>query len=660
MERYMANAYETLIEDPEDWSIVLLTGIELYVAIDKIAVKEIPMLADYPPEIPITSLERLLLRTRSSLHRLSCAYQYLSLRGSQSRPGWSVLSDEFSEDSLPVRYYNQSWHLQQLKARIEEDAMVAAPAGLQRGGAALREVHDEHQTHPPERSPTEGSEMSQSPLPASPLDAKVVVFELQCPTCIRIWRAAAPRILYGFNERVFQDRFLGELEADHLLSSIPALQPYLVERQGPPVQIHFACFCPEGSQSWSNPILCYVVHWQHEKKDKLSIWSNETCHPKDGEIQFRLTFGARGNQMATYIEHTSHFPNNVLAAQVNCPPDLSLDEFIAFAHLRSCGSLQWLSILHGLRSRTLNLRREEVHYLLTHSAFQVGPLDLNTGMWTWHEELQESSFCNAILDELESLFVDVGGGAIDGLLMSNISLLLARVLASSPCEDVSERIIMLLRRVRRKTFGWVQELSYDLTKAPANNERKILLATMAATCRSTFDADPDILHKLFHSAEDVDGLLTCALFIHAFSECMFNCWVSIFGLWPTLDFKLNNYCSKLLQNRGHRLSLALEGTLSNFILADPSDYGIDLAVAKIFFIHRPGTQRWGQLQKPNTCWFACSTRATKDRPLLTVYINLLNGLFRVDDQTLGGLPPWIGNSPTMQKILGDVCKRRNC
>ena len=162
------------------------------------------------------------------------------------------------------------------------------------------------------------------------------------------------------------------------------------------------------------------------------------------------------------------------------------------------------------------------HYLLTHSAFQVGPLDLNTGTWTWHEELQESSFCNAILDELESLFVDVGGGSIDGLLMSTISLLLTRVLASSPCEDVSERIITLLRRVRRKTFRWVQELSYDLTKAPANEERKILLLTMAATCRSTFDVDPVILRKLFHSAEDVDALLTCAFFVHAFSECMSN------------------------------------------------------------------------------------------------------------------------------------------
>ena len=553
MERYMAKVNDTLRNRPEDWSIALLTGIELYVAIDKIAVKEVPMLADYSPEIPVIFLERLLLRTRSSLHRLSCAYQYLSARDSQSRPGWSVLSNEFTEESLPVRYYNQSQRLQQLKARIEEDAIVTAPDGLQRGGAALWGTHDEHPNNPPERSPAESSEISQSLLPASPLYAKVVVFELQCPMCIRIWRSAAPRILHGFYVLVFSQPPAGGLleeQADHLLGSIPALRPYLVKCQGPPpwIQIHFAYFYPEGSQSWNNPILRYVVHWPdpYHKEAKLSVWSNKAYQLQDDQISYSLTYTDTGSrEMEMYVNHTSHFSNDILAAQVNCPLNHSLDEFIAFAHLRSCGSLQWLNILHGLQSRTLNLRREEVHYLLAHSAFQVGPLDLNTGTWTWHEELQGSPFCDAILDELESLFVDVGGSAIDGLLMSNISLLLTQVLASSPCEDVSERIITLLRRVRRRTFGWVQELSYDLTKAPANEERKILLLTMAATCRSTFDADPVILHKLFHSAEDADALLTCAFFIHAFSGCMSNCLLGV-NIWLITHFRLEHHDLRLL------------------------------------------------------------------------------------------------------------------
>ena len=72
--------------------------------------------------------------------------------------------------------------------------------------------------------------------------------------------------------------------------------------------------------------------------------------------------------------------------------DLSLDEFIAWAHLQSGGSLQWLNILQGLRGRTLSLRRHPVHYLLAHAAFQVGPLDLNTGTWSGTESLNTRAF----------------------------------------------------------------------------------------------------------------------------------------------------------------------------------------------------------------------------------------------------------------------------
>ena len=224
------------------------------------------------------------------------------------------------------------------------------------------------------------------------------------------------------------------------------------------------------------------------------------------------------------MNHTSHTSNDVLSAQADCPADLSLDEFIAFAHLRSGGSLQWLNILRALRSRSLNFRRHQVHYLLAHAAFQVGPLDPTTGEWTWHQEFQDSSFCHDLLDELDCLFTDVGARSIDAVLMNTISLLLTRVLASSPSEEVSDRAVALLRSVRRKTFGWVQDLSYDLAQAPTNGERRHLLLEMAVTCRSTFDVDPATLRKICYSAEDVDVLLSCGFFIHALCwEGMSNC-----------------------------------------------------------------------------------------------------------------------------------------
>ena len=599
----------------EEASIYFLTLLELYVAIDKLVVKEVPMLADYSPEIPIAFLERLLLRKTTSLHRLSRAYQYLFARHSRSRPGWSVLSNEFTEDSFPVRYYNESPHLQHLKACIEENAVALGES------ADLEHAHGGYQgceqPHLAGKLLVETTEVS--PLPAVPLHAKVVVFELQCPTYIRIWRSAVAHIFYGFHKDNFLKCASGE-EEEHLLARFSALQPYLVERPGPPlyVQIHFAYFYFR-----SHPILRYVVQYpdnddSHDSTTpNLSLWLSGSMEDLELTTNFDYELGEapnHPNRLGRYVNSTSHTPNDIFAAQFECPTNLSLDEFIMFGHLRSGGPLQWLNILQGLRSKTLNLRRCEVHFALAHAAFQVGPLDLNTGTWVWHQELENSSFCIALLDELENLFVEVGGGCIDWVLMDTVSLLLTRVLASSPSKDVSEQAIKLLRGVRKTTFGWVQEILYDLVKAPTNSERRELLVHVSTTCRSTFDVDAATICNLFQSAEDVDALISCAFFTH--------------------NFYFAGCYSRPLHDRDYRLSLTIEGILRDAILADPSDYGIDVAAGRIFPCYKPGTQRWQQLQYPNTRWLTCLTAG---QPSQTVHINLLDGKFRVDGQPLGDL-----------------------
>ena len=112
--------------------------------------------------------------------------------------------------------------------------------------------------------------------------------------------------------------------------------------------------------------------------------------------------------------------------------------------------------------------------------------------------------------------------------------------------------------------------------------------------------------------------------------------------------------SQLLLDRDRRLSLAVEDTLRDIILDDVSDYGIDLAVGRIFLSYKPGTRRWNLFQYPNTCWIICETEATLDQPSQTVHINLVDGQLRVAGQPLGGLPRAIGDSPECQQILRDV------
>ena len=67
--KYSSGALKTYGDNPELLSVMWLTLVELWVALDKIAIKEIPMLADYSPEVP-TSLLDLLACKAASLDRL--------------------------------------------------------------------------------------------------------------------------------------------------------------------------------------------------------------------------------------------------------------------------------------------------------------------------------------------------------------------------------------------------------------------------------------------------------------------------------------------------------------------------------------------------------------------------------------------------------------
>ena len=90
--KYSSAALKTYGDNPELLLVIRLTTIELWVALDKIAIREIPMLADYSPVVPTSLLEDLLVCKATSLNRLLYAHQYLFHRHSQSHHGLPVFS----------------------------------------------------------------------------------------------------------------------------------------------------------------------------------------------------------------------------------------------------------------------------------------------------------------------------------------------------------------------------------------------------------------------------------------------------------------------------------------------------------------------------------------------------------------------------------------
>ncbi|KAF8129296.1 hypothetical protein EV363DRAFT_1451295 [Boletus edulis] len=437
-----------------------------------------------------------------------------------------MFCQQFTENSFPVRYCNSSPYAEDLRCRIQGDA-----------------------------------------LPTEPLHMKVVLFELQCPVSFEAWRSSTIRIL-----DFFCDWKLFDTDTDRLylansipISKVPGLQRYAVRHDRALISL----------ANFSEDKLLYVIYDDHKPR-KLP----QELNLRDlGRFTYEIPSGPYEQK---YLTATTHTSNEVLSAQADCQMDLSLHEFIAFAHLRSGGSLQWMNILRELHSRSLNFRRPEVHLLFAQASTQLGPL-ADTGELIWHQELQDDSFCHALLDELESLFFDVGVGSSDGPVMGTITLI-ASLLASGPSEAISERSLQLL---------------------PERAREDIRL-------------DPDIMHKLLHSAQDVEIALACALLMRALVPPNF----------PSLDTP--SY-SRVLLERDRHLSYALEEVLRNAILADATNFGVDLAVSKGWPGYRPGT---GHSQ--------------------LVQVNLLDGSALVDGWRVGErLPSTITGHPVYRVIFGD-------
>jgi len=121
---YTVMAKEVYRGCPEDIAIMLLTAMELWVALDKATTRVYPLLKEYSPEIPNHLLEPLLLPKKSQMIRLHQIENYVRSRREKADSGNPcVLSDNISSKTFAVRYYDYSTVHQQLRKTIETQAI---------------------------------------------------------------------------------------------------------------------------------------------------------------------------------------------------------------------------------------------------------------------------------------------------------------------------------------------------------------------------------------------------------------------------------------------------------------------------------------------------------------------------------------------------------
>ena len=120
IQQYVAGARRLYGENAEDNSIMILTIMDLWVALDTFAIQQCPLLKQYSPEIPSNFLHPLLLHRTSTLLRALRIEDYLCRRH-ESCNSTSIFSNNIKESSFAVKYFLDSKDLQRLHDEIIAD-----------------------------------------------------------------------------------------------------------------------------------------------------------------------------------------------------------------------------------------------------------------------------------------------------------------------------------------------------------------------------------------------------------------------------------------------------------------------------------------------------------------------------------------------------------
>jgi len=401
---YATAASSAYIDMPEDASLMLLTIMDLWVALDKCALHHYPLLLhDYNPGFPPSLFEPLLLPRKAQMERLFRVEQHLATRRKAALPGFpSIFRSDDGPKSFAVRYLERPSHYhQELRRKIEAEATTERSEKLSELAKKRHQYYElitqsdgmncqyvsrwrrrqqvsEHSGSCQKcqlKSKARGLtiDVHEWPLPERDLEAKAAVFELDVPTVVSKWRDTTYSILVDMLSvdpgAQAPRRGKGKQQGVYALHSYVGLHKFVKSQAGrlqltsttkPFVISHYR---HQNISQANETNVCVNNGLTYSLYDSKKLrWTEELldCCDVREKCTLKLPPGPyRGLQYA--VNNTIHTSNEVIASQAQCPEALTMHEYYAFGALRSGHRLQWRNIARELTARILNVNCYETH-----------------------------------------------------------------------------------------------------------------------------------------------------------------------------------------------------------------------------------------------------------------------------------------------------------
>lgn len=680
LEGYWKLANDTYANSPEEFSRMVLTMMELWIALDKCALEHYALLRDYDPGFPSSLFDPLLLPWKPMMERLALVEQYLTQRKQNARADCpSILKSINTPNSFPVRYFDNSpkhkalRQLIELEAQSEKAAKMSELEEKQQRYRQLMQESDalscqfvdrrrwglqfsEHANNCRKcelRSQAEriSIDVHEWPLPTNNSEAKAAVVELDMPAAIRQWRDTTYKILVDALSPKCDvgksGRRKSKKQSVYRLHEYTGLRKFVVSRPGrlqfasstkPFVVSHYAS---QKASEASKKNICVKNGLSYALED--SIMGQETEDFLDRcniRVPCTMKLPPGPYQSLQYaVDDTVHTANEALARQAECPHSLTTHEYFAFASLRSGCRLQWRNIARELVARTLHFECEEVHMLIVQAIWQAGPAQNAEICRESHKDLEEAPFADTLLSVLEESLSNVEENWRGATSVRTLVTVASRIQTFSVSRPLLQRCCSFLKRARIATLRWTRELRDKLQHAETEAESQKLserVLEVALTCYATFDVDPCQLSEVTRSDDDLAVITECVIIIHDRS--------------PILEDDLPNSI-KILLRQARRLAHCLETILRERILISPAE--LDSTIRRIWPGYSTKT-KWTALDYPSERWLVTETSPRGGALSVPVHFNLLTGSLLISGAPLTRLPRVYESHSLYQRLFGQV------
>jgi len=322
----------------------------------------------------------------------------------------------------------------------------------------------------------------------------------------------------------------------------------------------------------------------------------------------------------------------------SCPKSMSVHEYRAFCKLLHGQKQRWINILVELGSSNLNFSDQNTTTTITQLAVQAGPNTTGSANRDVHQIFNEDGFVEQLINQISVRLNNIRHNWREANAIELLVRLIIRAfeLTEAPHKD---RFRDLSLEARQILINWIKGLRHDFHNAQ-NSFEAIRLAHQgclaALICRSTYEIHDE---ASLLTDTDVNDYLIASLALQEFQI--------------RSEDKLSEFANGLMI-RDINLTMQVGHMIETYLKKDTSPLSnivktyLNVNDTSVSFM-----PDWSFLQSPDDGWVVgeVTTEYQNGSCNNVVHINFVSGFLLVNGQPMGMLPPNVQDDPTVKRLF---------